>query len=902
MPIPPTEGNPHRRCDECTLCKATEKDIRKITAAPPRVAESSMDCWCADLMGPFSTVEEGERLVLPSYQGYRYALVIVDEYSRYTMVTPLMEKSDASDAVIQWITQMTVRTGKPLKRFHCDNGSEFDNKTLKGYFGQHGIELTTTTPGTSEHNGIAEATNKKLETGARCMNHHAHASPVMWADTVIHAALIHNHLCQPAIGDNIPDHRFHGSTQSAFDLTKLHVFGCDAFVYIPQDQRGKFDARAEPAVYIGWSRRHNAHRLILLSTREEKISRSVTFREDSFQHVKELTPHLVRRAEALAGHTSDEEKQWPLDRVENHRWHNDEWQYLVYWKGWRFPTWQSAKKLLEDAPAAVKDYHYRTGTELTFANATVVDYKEPNQYRDAMKHPDREKWEEAIQQELSSHTKQGTWRPTRLPPGRKAIGCRWVFKAKRNDCNEIIRHKARLVVQGFSQQEGIDFTETYAPTVQYRSIKLLLAIAAQDDLEIKQIDFDTAFLNAELQEDIYMKIPEGYDASSLPIGTVLKLIKALYGLRQAPREWWLKLNSTLESLGYQSIDIDLGLYMKVVDGHRIYLTVYVDDTLAIYPKAVEHIWLADKEAIGKEYPIKDMDDVEWVLNMSVTRDRKNRTITLSQHSYVELLLADQLMEQCKPVSTPFLYDDLTVSPRGHEAKYLNREDHSTYRSIVGSLLYASIVTRIDIAYIVNVLCRYSNQPYDYHLAAARRVLKYLNGRENLALQFVSSSDTSSETPYKISIYADSDWGGERADRISVAGWIVTLNDRPINWRSTKQSTVALSSTEGELYAIGEAVREALSLRQWFAHYTGYTPCIEICEDNNGAMLISDHPTSHNRTKHIDIKHFFVRNHVRDKNVKFRYVPTQDQLADILTKATSPVVFNRLRERLLCTVT
>jgi hypothetical protein len=426
-------------------------------------------------------------------------------------------------------------------------------------------------------------------------------------------------------------------------------------------------------------------------------------------------------------------------------------------------------------------------------------------------------------------------------------------------------------------------------------------VAAQEDLEVKQLDFDTAFLNANVKEEIYLKIPFGFRDQKIKEGYVLKLNKALYGLKQAPRAWYLELNSTLELLGYKSSTIDECVYVKVYNNKRIYLTLYVDDTLIIYPKDLEEVWLKDKEFISHKYPIKDMGDCNYILNMEVKRDRKNKIITLSQRAYLEKMLNNnkEYIQGNRKVSTPYLYRDLSGIPEGVEPEELNEQEHNKYRSIVGELLYAANYTRIDLIYIVNVLARHVNKPYNYHMAAARRVLQYLVGRTDKKLIFNGKIDNhNNSNEYNVTIYVDSSYGDDKVDRKSTCGWLCKINNNLVSWQSKKQSTVATSTTEAEFYGLCEATKEALFMKQWIKYYTGQESQVTIMGDNQGSLFIADHNTSHNRTKHIDIQYHFIREHVRNKNINMKYVNTKEQLADILTKPTPKIIFTRLNGKLL----
>jgi Reverse transcriptase (RNA-dependent DNA polymerase)/Integrase core domain/Chromo (CHRromatin Organisation MOdifier) domain/gag-polypeptide of LTR copia-type len=885
-------------CNICISCKSKRTTIGNKTAAPSRVAQSIMDCWHVDLIGPFSMFDESRRLFLPSLDGKIYGLVIVDEYSRYVMTYPLQKKSEATQALIKLIKLRQTSTGIILKRIHSDGGGEFINKQLQTFLTDQGTELTTTTPNTPRLNGIVERMNQTLATMVRCMLHHANAPQELWSHAYLYATHIHNRVCQPSIQGKVPAELIFPS--QSFSLDKIHVFGCDAHVLIEESKRGKLQQRTLPGVFIGFNEQYNSYKILMLNNLEVKASRDVKFNESSFVNLDSIRSKISTNAQQSS---TIEDKEYEVEYIEDEQIRNEVQHYKVYWKGYRYPTWEPISNLT-NCDNLFEEYQSRkqsTQHALTVVvsdidSQSVANYIIPQSYNEALKHPDKDKWRIAIEEELNSLQHFNTFTPSILPNGRKPIDCRWVFAVKRDVNNKIIRWKARLVVKGFKQQEGIDFFETFSPTVKIKSIKYILGIAAHEDLEIKQLDFDTAFLNANLTEDIYVSIPQGYKNNSNY--SALRLNKALYGLKQAPREWWLELDASLKSLGYTSSPLDECLYVKVVNQQRIYLAVYVDDTIAAYPKALESVWLTDKAKIANKYAIKDLGNCEWILHMAVVRDRNNKTITLSQQSYIQTMLEKFNMNNCKSASNPFWITDLSVPPQKIEPCLLNEEEHSEYRSIVGSMLYAAIITRIDITYIVSVLTRYLSKPYNYHLIAAKHVLRYLHGTMDKKLTFGPSNSNSNS--YNLTIYTDSNWANEKFDRKSTGGYVTLLNGYPIAWQSKKQSTIALSSTEAEYYALGDAVREALFIRQWFEFYCGQLIPIHIKCDNQGALHIADHSTNHNRTKHIDIQHYFVREHVKNNSILLSYVNTQDQLADILTKATTLQVFNRLIHKLFPT--
>ena len=898
-------------CPTCTSCKAKEKRIRKRTADPPRVAESPMDCWYADLTGPFSEYYDNELVVLADYNGYKYILTVVDEYSRFVMVTPLKKKSDATQSLIYLIKLQENLTGKTLKRIHTDNGTEFCNEVFESFLTTKDkvTEHTTTIPDTSVHNSIVERMHQTLQTISRCLILHCNGPQEICADAMIQSAFIVNSTAQPVINGDVPAERMYNGVKMGYNLDKIFIFGCNVEVVINEKERGKFQPRTEPGIYLGIDRQHNEHKILLIRSHKIVIRRSVIFNEDNFSYLLAESLRLSKMAQDALSSMSKEEKEYDVKYIRDDRINSGIKEYLVQWKKSKYPTWEPESILTEDCPDIIKEYKeikkmcYATAIS-TMEHAdeagvyvTVADYIEPKTFTDVLVHPDKDKWLESMHEEIHSLEKREVLKLSYPPEGKEAIDCKWVFKAKRNEKNEISRYKTRLVAKGFSQIEGEDYWETFSPTVSIKSIKWLLALAAQHDLEIKQIDFDTAFLNADLKEEIYMKIPSGYYHKDYKPGMVFRLNKALYGLKQAPREWWKTLDKLLLTLGYRSSPLDECLYLKIVDGKRIYLAVYVDDTIAVYPSSLEKIWLEDKDKIAQQYAIKDVGNCQWILNMAVTRDRKNGTITLSQHGYMELLLHKYQQDLSgRIVSTPFLYRDLSVPPTGIDVVKLNDREQLEYRSIVGSLLYAANITRIDLSYIIGILTRHVNEPFNYHMSAARRVLQYVRERTDKKLIFSFSNEQVNN--YKIIIYSDSNHAGDKCDRKSTSGWISTFNDHPICWQSKKQSTTALSSTEAELYGLCEAVKESLFLRQWFQYYTGKIPEIEIRGDNQGSLFQADHTTNHNRTKHVDVQYFFIREHIHNGDIYLKYVSTMDELADILTKATRSEIFGRLCQRLL----
>ena len=898
-------------CQVCHLCKTKRAPINHVNTHRTPIATRAMGCWHADLMGPFSSIQEGRRIHNRTIDNESYLLVIVDEYSRYYMVIPLAKKSDAAQAIINQIKLLENLTSLKLQTLHTDGGGEFLNSTLEEFLTASGINLTTTTRDSPQLNSIVERANQTLTVNSRCMMNHADSPMELCNLAYKYSAQIHNLLPSKSINYEIPAERFLGKESNRLTLKHLKVFGCDAYAKIEESKTGKLQPTAKPYIFIGFSPQYSAYKLLNPETLEIIIDRNVHFDEFKFTALQNAKPVIMDKVNSLID--SDPDREYEVERIlardttnKGKRW------YLVQWKNYANPTWEpeqnltNCKELLSSFNDTLKkarkyDMNVMQATILAAAGKKLSDrgYVIPQHYRQALCHPDREKWQQAIRAELDAMKEQSVFIPSILPSGRKSIGCRWVFDVKRDAAGNIVKFKARLVIQGFSQEFGKDYYDTFSPTVKTKSIKFLLAIAAQDDLEIQQLDFKTAFLNASLDEEIFMKFPDGYDK---PEGNYdcLKLDKALYGLKQAPRAWWLQLDQFLINLGYKATPLDECLYFKKIDDDKfLYLTVYVDDTLAFYPKSIEHIWLQDKNEIIKKYKIDDIGEAKWILKMEIIRDRINHIIRLSQTNYVNSIFENLVgidTYELKPSNHPFKYDDISVVPDKSNpySQLLNTNEHTLYRSIVGSLLYAANITRIDLSFIVGQLARYCTKPTQFHLEAAKQALRYVKGSTDLQLEFHKSLNLD------VIIYTDSSWGDNRDDRKGTGGHITMFNNRPVAWQSKKHSTTPLSSTEAEYYALANAVREALFVKQWFKIYREDDIALKILCDNLGAIQMSDHTTNHNRTKHIDIQYYFIREHIRNKDMRVEYINTNNQLADILTKSfrCHPVKFIGLVNRLL----
>lgn len=518
--------------------------------------------------------------------------------------------------------------------------------------------------------------------------------------------------------------------------------------------------------------------------------------------------------------------------------------------------------------------------EFVMTAQELSSINEPRTYNEAKRDSN---WQIAIQKEYKALTDNGTWELCQLPKGRKAITCKWVFKLKLDSDGKVASHKARLVARGFTQQEGIDFKETYSPVVKFTTIRLLLAFATEWDMNVHQLDISTAYLNADIEEELYMMQPEGfvqYDSSGKPL--VCRMKKSLYGLRQAERNWNHTIDKWLIEQGFTKSQADPCLYIKITQNREEYLIValYVDDILTVSHKTEIRNNFVDK--LSKRFKLTDGGEAKWFLGMRITRNQIGYRI--DQRNYFENILKRFDMENCRMHTKPAVTDDKNLD-RESEADF----NQTKYLELVGSLIYASVISRPDIAFAVGKAGRYMSNPKEIDWNNGLRILKYLRYTLDLGIQFHKTGHP------VLTGYSDSDWAGDIYDRKSTSGHIFTLGGAAISWTSKKQNVVAISSTEAEFIAGSTAVQEAIYLRTILADLGAeqYQPTI-LYQDNLSAIRLEKDANFGQRSKHIDVKYRHIQHEIRRNTIQIKYLPTDMMIADILTKPVSADIISRFR--------
>ncbi|KAL5715795.1 hypothetical protein ACHQM5_017567 [Ranunculus cassubicifolius] len=871
-----------------------------------------LDYIHSDVWGPSRVLSKG---------GSRWFVTFIDDFSRRVWLYPMKHKNEVTAIFKMWKTLVEKQTGRVVKYIRSDNGGEYIEDPLKVFCAEQGIGRHFTVKGTPQQNGVAERMNRTLLEKARCMMSNAGLKKFWWAEALNMACFLINRSPHSALDYKTPMEVWSGSP---VDYSELKVFGCPAYYHVKEDKLG---VRAKKAIFLGYPVGVKGYRLWCTDLKKFVVSRDVTFNEsamldkqkfkgwDITEHdsddgdfddrVQMETPislpptpvvHYPVHPEPVNIDDSDSDSRDVVTEIPDEDSTSDSNDVVAdnyetppgsppRQQQRQRPNWPSLAS--QRSPRNKKEPE-RLGFETGASYAYSVYGDEPSTFKSAMKSEDGTEWKMAMDEEMQSLHKNQTWELVKLPKGKKPIGSKWVFTIKDGAPNsdgtvQGVRYKARLVAKGYAQQEGVDYNEVFSPVVKHTSIRVLLALVAQYDLELEQLDVKTAFLHGNLEEDIYMSQPDGYTVAGKE-RYVCKLKKSLYGLKQSPRQWYKRFDTFMVKEKYTRSEYDHCVYFKkLADGSTIYLLLYVDDML-IAAKSMSVI-RSLKSQLSKEFEMKDLGSAKKILGMEICRDRKKGTLSLSQKQYLEKVIVRYGMENAQPVSTPlaahFKLSGLMSPTTDAEKEYMSQVP---YASAVGSLMYAMVCTRPDIAHALSCVSRYMSNPGKQHWEAVKWVLRYLRGTLDVGLVFERSRKL------QVSGYVDSDYAGDLDRRQSTSGYCFTLSGGPVCWRSMLQFTVALSTTEAEYMAVTEAVKEAIWLQGLVGDLGIQQDTVTVYCDSQSAIHLAKNQVHHARTKHIDVRYHFIRDVIEDGEVLLLKISTKDNPADMLTKVVPAVKF------------
>ncbi|KAE8727661.1 hypothetical protein F3Y22_tig00005406pilonHSYRG00056 [Hibiscus syriacus] len=596
-----------------------------------------------------------------SLGGAKYFVSFIDDYFRRCWVHPIKKKSDVFSTFKNFKARVELDSGNKIKCFRTDNGGEYISEEFDDFCRKEGIKRQFIVANTPQQNGVAERMNRTLLEKTRAMLRDASLEKSFWAEAVNTACYLVNRAPSTAIELMTPMEMWTGKPA---DYSNLHMFGSIVYVMYNSQEISKLDPKSRKCKFLGYVDGVKGYRLWDPTARKVIISRDVIFVEDKLQRKedddsteKSETTHIHMKKEVEQGDSSKAEPAHDEQEPESSEAPTTRQSDRVR----RRPNWHS-------------DYVI----EGNVAYCLLTEDSEPSTYQEAINSSDASLWMMAMQEEIEALHKNNTWDIVPLPQGRKPIGNKWVFKIKRNGDDQVERYRARLVVKGYAQKEGIDFNEIFSPVVRITTIRVVLAICATLDLHLEQLDVKTAFLHGNLEEEIYMLQPEGFEEKEKK-NLVCMLNKSLYGLKQAPRCWYKRFDSFIMCLGYNRLNANPCAYFKRSgDNDFLILLLYVDDMLVAGPNK-DHIEEL-KAQLAREFEMKDLGSANKILGCKFT----------------ETEIVSQFIP---PLPINFKLSS-SMSPSSEEERM--EMSRVPYASAVGSLMFAMICTRPDIAQAVGV--------------------------------------------------------------------------------------------------------------------------------------------------------------------------------------------------------
>ena len=510
---------------------------------------------------------------------------------------------------------------------------------------------------------------------------------------------------------------------------------------------------------------------------------------------------------------------------------------------------------------------------------------EPKSYWHAMKQKDHEKWKESINAEFQSLVENNTWSIIKIEDIKNyymEIDCMWIFKLKTDINGNIERYKARLVARGDSQIYGVNYTDTSSPVLSNTSLIILLCIATANNYIIENIDINTAFLYGNLKEDLYMKIPPGIYENLSKKEYIIKLNESIYGLKQSSLNWYNTLKDYLLSLNFIQVTHEKCIFILKNLNNIIILGIYVDDILILS----NNISMVNtfKSNIKLKFKIKELGSTNSILGIKINKD-KIGNISLSQYTYIKDILQKFNYDQVNPSKTPM---ETKLCLSNDTTEVYNKK---LYQQMIGSLLYLMIRTRPDISYSITTLSQFNNYPSKLHHAYVKRIFRYIKYSEDYSLIINNKNDMI------LSAYCDASFAPIKHERKSISGFVCYLGNTPVIWKTKKQSLIAKSTMECELYALEFCLSEVLYLRNLLQDL-GYKQSItKIYHDNQASIYFSTNQYLNSRNKHIDLKHCFIKQHIELKNIEVVYISTYEMKADGFTKSLGPIKFNLFKDYL-----
>lgn len=920
-----TDREVHGMCEDCLYGKATKHPFDEVLTHESEVLERVH----IDLFGPSRTQTRG---------GANYLMLCTDGKSSFRVPYYLANKRKETGlkTLHEYRMMAEKQTGKVLRTIRIDGGGELNNSLVDAYCKEHGITIEKVPHDSSAANGVAERSFRTVIEGTRTLLEDANLPYSFWGEAASTFIYVDNFVPSSRFPDVVPVEAW---TQKRSDISHLRPFGCECWATLPSRRTdGKLGRQAVKGKLIGYMGRRG-YRVWVPEHKRIEESHDVTFEEGA--------PHRTRRPETMED-TSEEvedsggngasntntneqvhdppetpsinydkrtlETQHTTDSIPEHeaahgelptqdkppeqtvrrseRGHVPSRRYLdsaEYGERERVAQTRGEDWSTESAPdespiALIVQNPY------AFA-ATSGDLWVPQTFKQAMKHPDL--WMEPMEREFKTLRAKDCWNLVPLPPDANLTGGRWTYAIKFDALGNLLKRKARYVAQGYTQVQGQDYDKTYGGVARMESVRIVLAIIATLKLSIFQVDFTAAFLNSPITHDVYMKQPDGF----IKPGTehlVCKLKKSIYGTMQGSHDWQETLAEGYRKDGYTTSRADPCIRYKRVGEEYTITSTYGDDVCGgSSTKDGRDKAITD---LGRRWEANEVT-TEVLLGMTIRQHAETKAITISQKAYLERMLAHFGLDTVRQRTTPLPPNvKLREAPDplpDDERQYMADKP---YRAVVGSILWAQVCTRADLAFAGSLLARYQLNPGREHWNCVEWVAGYILRTLDYSITYRAPTSPAPAPgdglkPYA---YVDSDHAGCQDTYRSTSGYVFFMAGAPVSWSSKRQATVALSTTESEYIGLSRAAQQAVWLTSFLQEVdlTQQGP-INLLGDNFGSVSLTENSKRHALVKHIEMRHHYIREKVSSGAISIQRIRSGENVADIFTKALNGTTHTKL---------
>ena len=861
---------------------------------------------------------------------HKYVLGGVDDYSSYDSAYMLKTKDEAAINIKSHILKMEKLIGRPVSIVRFDRGGEFMSTVLQEWLKNKGIKVELTVAKSSPQIGKRERLWRTNMNMTRCLLYQSSLSKNLWCYAYQYAVDIRNRV--------IGSHRSEKSPLTKMfkiipNLSGLKVFGCP--VSVKDHDTKKLDFKSHDMLFIGFSKESKGILCYNPIDKSVLVRRDVIFDETFTISSIETKRDLNLNMKSLTAMNNDNDDE-NIDTDEsdnpdenstipkNHKnldniiekvttpnipfeFKSDPYNNTIINQEKslnNLNTNKNQERSLKDLnnnnneyinineepntnlrrSSRIKNPTQRFIHEVYYNNIDLNSIKAstiqtPRNINEALNSNNKNEWKNACDQEINSLIKRKVFEVVNKPNNNKRlIRCQWIFRVKPDNKGNIDKFKARLVANG-NEQDSTDLLKISSPVLHSTTLLLLLTIATKLNWKLHSIDVKTAYLNAKLDESVFMYLPPGYFNNERKENKVALLKKSLYGLKQSAKLWNLELSKTLKNFGFYQLKLDPCVYYK----YDFIIGIYVDDLLLI-SKSEESI-LKFKEKFKKIYDITDNHELTSILGTKLIKKDDN-TIVL-QDTYIEKILTKFNYNNIKGKTTP-MESKLSITNSEEPINYSIQKD---FQEKIGSLLYVMVRSRPDISYSVSKLTQFCVNPNEQHLKYAKRIFSYLKTTINEGIKIDSMKE------FQLKAYVDASFADDLKERKSTSGFILFMDNTPVFWRTKKQGMVAKSTMEAELIALESIISEIIWVRNLLDEMNFKQNCTSIFCDNTAAIQFATDQRLNSRNKHIDIRKCFIKQHIDQKNIKLIYIESENNIADMFTKFLSKNIFNYFKEKM-----